>query len=485
MKWLLLATLILSGALYADPIRDSVSATADTYLYDQRNVVSTAGSFTIWPSSAALVAMAGMNSLGSPDRTNANYATTTTAIVGFSSSAENRLLLRFETLADSMRTYSPAGKYIQWDSAVVTLIPSTSVDSVSGTTGTDSVTFAMYELRPARRFDEASATWNSYKTDSLWTTPGAGSEASDYLNTLLDTTATLTKGMTVANDTTNLWCQFNIPGTNITDTLNNAGVVIRYLRTGSDDGTTTTRAIFHTDDATTAAYRPRLKVYFHEVEYPDFGGADTLLMKTTDPETQKAYPVMTFDISSVTATATLTSCSVYVYLNASYSNNTEGSIDVLPSVAMKPINIGTGTGGATATGKLHWASWYENGTADSAWGTIGATNTGYICNRSAGADDDKTNDTAANTVIPSGTGYKPFRVDTVAVRAYLDGSCSNFAIIMQPTVTAGDDAHFVLSSVEGANDPYLIINYTPGATAVTKGTGRFGRTQDGRYINVR
>lgn len=464
MRWLLVATLILSGNLYADRLQ--TNATADTYLYDQRSVAGTAGSFSI--RMASTDAMTRMSEAS----TTTNYATGATGRLGYQLSLQERWVMRWTTLDDSMRTYQSSGKYLRWDSARVVVKITTALGA------SDNMAVEMYELRSARDFVEAEATWNIYKTSNNWGTAGAGNTSSDIHSPFLDSSATLTSSSTDMS--------FKIPGVNITDTLNNVGVVLMIGRSNYDGATNTSvNATIGSDDNTTAGNRPIITVYYTEMEYPDFGGADTLLMKETSPVTTISYPVMTFDISSVTATATLGSCSVYVYVNANYSDNSEGTISNVAGVAMKPINIGTGTGGATATGKIHWGAWFENGATDSTWGAIGATDLGYVCNRSSGTGDDKTQDTSAASFALSGTGWKPIAVDTVAVRAYLNGTCSNFAVILQPAVSFTDDAWYVLSSVEGSNDPYLVINYTPGATAVTKGTGRFGRSQTGEYLNVR
>lgn len=463
MRWLLLATLILSGSLYADRLQ--TNATADTYIYDQRNVAGTAGSFSI--RMASTDAMTRMNA----STTTTNYATGTTGRVGKNLDVEDRWLMRWATLDDSMRAYAPAGKSVRWDSARVVVKITTAV--ASG----DSLTVAMYALRSTRDFVEAQATWDNYKDLNAWTTGGASSTASDIETPAIDTSITL------LNSSTSM--SFKIPTANIADTMNMAGVTIRSHRYGNDDGTSCAATI-GSDDNATEGNRPIITVYFTEMEYPDFGGADTLLMKATSPATQCAYPIMTFDISTVTATADLENCSLYVYVNNNYVDNAEGSVNIVAGVAMKPIKIGTGTGSATATGKLHWASWSEHGTADSAWGTIGATNDGNVCNTSNGADDDKTADVATGMVAPTGTGWKAISIDTTGLRTYLDQSCREFAIVLNPTASITDDAWWVLSSVEGSNDPYFVINYTPAAVAgETKGTGRFGRAQDGRYLNVR
>lgn len=462
MRYLLLATLILSCNLYGDSLR--VTASADTYILDQRNVVSTAGSFSI--RMASTDAMTRMNA----SATTTNYETGATGRLGLFSDVEDRWLMRWNTLDDSMRTYSPAGKLLVWDSARV-------VVTITGAiTSGDSLTVAMYELKSTRVFAENTATWDNYGLGLAWTTPGAGSTTSDIEATYLDTSITLLNASTSMS--------FKISGTNITDTLNNAGVTLRAHRYGVNDGTTCTATI-GSDDNATEGNRPIITVYFHEMEYPDFGNADTLLLKATNPTTTIAYPVLTFDISTVTATADLDSAKLWMYVNSNYSDNGEGSLDYQVGVAMKPINIGTGTGGATATGKLHWASWYENGTADSAWGTIGAQDGGYVCNRSTATGDDKTQDTLSFAYSMSGTGWKRMMVDTVAIRSYLNGTCGNFGLIVQATATTPDDAWYVLSSIQGANDPFLVIYYTPAATGATKGTGRFGRANDGRYLNVR
>lgn len=473
--------LLFPSLLFADSLR--VECSADGFIANV-TAARTTGSFTIWPSSAALVAMGPINSTISPDRTNTNYETQTTALVGFAPS-EQRILMRFETLADSMRTRA-TGKIIQWDSAQVIIIPQTSVDSTAGSTGTDSVTLAMYELRSTRRFVESQATWNDWATSSAWTTPGAGSTTSDMEATLLDTTATLTKGMTVANDTTNLWSQFTIPGTSLSDTINNAGVIIRYHRVGVDDGTQC-RAIYHTDDATTAAYRPRLKVYYTELDYVNFGGSDSLIAKTA-ASVWTHLPIFTFDISSLSTTVDLDSCRWWSYVLNNYSTNTEGSVLSRIIQMMKPTNIGDNNGTVADNGEMDWVAWDERGSGnDSNWTTAGALDDGSTCNRSDGSGDDQYNG-ADFSVNWSSTGWKTLKFDTLYVRKYLNGGCNNFGLALSMTASAGDVAFYKIEADEksgSANKTWITIYYTPAATVATRGTGRFGKSTTGAYLNDR
>lgn len=463
----IIALLLVSGVLFG--ARLQTNATADTYLFDQASVEGTAGSFAIRMESTD--AMTRITAAASTT----NYGTATTGRIGYFSGIQDRWLLRWATLNDSMRTKATNGKIIRWDSARVVVTITTAL------TSGDYMVIGMYELRAARNFVESEATWEIYKASNNWGTVGAGNESSDIHTPSLDSSATLTSASTSMS--------FKIPGVNITDTLNNAGVVLRIEATQSnyDEATNpTVAAVIGSDDNATEGNRPLITVYYTEMEYPDYGGADTLLMKLTDPTTTHGFPVMTFDISDVEQTATIGACSLFFYVNANYSNNVEGTARITAGIGMKPTNIGTGTGGATATGKMNWGAWFENGSADSAWGTIGAGNMGNTCNRTSGSGNDKTFDMVIGSAALTGTGWKSIAMDTTGIRTYLDGSCgNNFAIYLHPLASLGDDAWYVLSSTEGANAPYLVINYTPGATAVTKGTGRFGRSQTGEYLNVR
>lgn len=464
--YLLLASLIFSCNLFA--ARLQTNATADTYLYDQ-TVATASGSFSI--RMASTDAMTRMNATA----TTTNYTTGTTGRLGLFNTVEDRWLMRYATLDDSMRT-TATGKTIRWDSARVF------VYITGALTAGDYMSVAMVELRSARDFVETEATWTIFKTSNNWTSGGAENTTSDIHTPNLDTSATLTNSSTSMS--------FKIPGTNITDTLNNVGVILRILENQSNyDGASnqTVTATIASDDYTTdSTKRPLIIVYYSEMNYPDYGGADTLLIKKTNPATTIGHSAMTFDISSIASTADLETCSLFVYVNGDYSVDAgDGSQQIIIGVGMKPLNIGTGTGGATATGKMNWGAWFENGATDSTWGIVGALDQGSVCNRSTGTGDDKTSDLTPAVVRPSGAGWHGIKLDTTGVRTYLNGGCANFGLILEASASVGDDAWWVLSSVEGSNDPYLVINYTPGAATATVGTGRFGRSQTGEYLNVR
>lgn len=224
MRWLLLASLMFSC-----------------------NLLAANGSFSITSGNAADIAFTRMNG----STTTTNYATGTTGRIGTFSSVEDRWCLRFEGLNDSMIARDGTYDITSWDSARIWLT------STAALTSGDSLTIAMHELKSTRAFGESYATWVKYGVGSDWTTAGASSTTSDIEATLLDTSATMVVGTTGGGGTSS----YKVPGADVADTLNNAGVTFRQYRIGVDDGTTSAFTIA-TDDNATTGYRPKITVYY-------------------------------------------------------------------------------------------------------------------------------------------------------------------------------------------------------------------------------
>lgn len=481
MRYLLF--LLFPSLLFADSLR--VECSADGFIANV-TAARTTGSFTITSASASDIAVTGMEDANQWN----NYGASTTLRIGKNAGTIWRWLLRFETLDDSMRTYA-SGKTIQWDSARVTLT------SNAALTSGDSLTIAMYELKSTRRFGEGSsggavglgAVWFNYDSTagvaaSAWTTPGAGSTTSDVDATPIDTSVTLLNSTTGAGATVS----FKLPGTSVSDTINNAGLMFRDYRYGNDDGTTCV-VTFRTDDNATAGSRPIITVYYSELDYANFGGSDSLIARAENP-TPTHLPIFTFDISALSATADLDSCRLWSYVLNNYSVNTEGSVASRIIQMMKPTNIGDNNGTVSDNGEMDWNAWDARVTGnDSNWTVAGAGDEGSTCNRSDGSGDDQ--DLGADfSVNWSSTGWKTVKFDTLYVRQYLNGSCNNFGLGLSMTATGGtgDVAHYKIEAAEksgSANLTWITIYYTPVVAAVTRGTGRFGKSTTGTYLNDR
>lgn len=479
MRWLLV--LLLSTPLYADSLR--VECSADGFIANV-TAARTTGSFTITSASASDIAVAGMEDANQWN----NYGASTTLRIGKNAGTTWRWLLRFETLDDSMRAIA-SGKTIQWDSARVTLT------SNAALTSGDSLTIAMYELKSTRRFGEGSATgavglgadWVNYDSTAgvaanAWTTPGAGSTTSDVDATPIDTSVTLLNSTTGAGATVS----FKLPGTSVSDTINNAGLMFRDYRYGNDDGTTCV-VTFRTDDNATAGSRPIITVYYSEMDYANFGGSDSLIAKSTSTAPTH-LPFFTFDISALSATADLDSCRLWSYVLNNYSVNTEGSVLSRILYATKPTNIGDNNGTVSDNGEQDWNAWDARTTGnDSNWTVAGAGDEGSTCNRSDGSGDDLYIGQNFDVNWAS-TGWKTIKFDTLYVRKYLNGGCNNFGLALAMNASAGDVAHYKIEADEksgSANKTWITIYYTPSATTVTRGTGRLGRDNTGVYRNDR
>lgn len=479
MRYLLF--LLFPSLLFADSLR--VECSADGFIANV-TAARTTGSFTITSANASDIAVAGIEDANQWN----NYGSATTTRIGKNLGTNWRWLLRFETLDDSMRAYA-SGKIIQWDSARVTLT------SNAALTSGDSLTIAMYELKSTRRFGEGSsnaavglgADWVNYDSTAgvaanAWTTPGAGSTTSDVDATPIDTSVTLINSTTGAGATVS----FKLPGTSVSDTINNAGLMFRDYRYGNDDGTTST-VTFRTDDNATAGSRPIITVYYSELDYVNFGGSDSLIAKVSST---LSIPFFTFDISALPATADLDSCRLWSYVLNNYSINGEGSVVTRVAQTMKPANIGDNDGTVSDNGEMDWVAWDDRVSGnDSNWAVSGATDEGSVCNRSDGTGDDLFLSEGFNTNW-SGTGWKTIKFDTLYVRKYLDGGCNNFglALSMNATGGTGDEANYKIEAAEksgSANLTWITIYYTPVVAAVSRGTGRFGKSTTGAYLNDR
>lgn len=224
MRWILLATLILSGNLQA----------AD-------------GSFTITSGNAADIAFTRVDDIN-PTTNNDGQ---TTGRLGWYNSTYQYWFLRFEAMNDSMIARSAMHDIDSWDSARIAVVVTAAV--ASG----DSLTIAMWELRSTRVFEEVTATWNVWKLANNWSTAGAENTSSDVESAYMDTSITLVVGNSGAG--TNI--TFKVPGANVSDTLNNAGVTFKIHRMGVNDGTTCA-VVIGTDDNATATNRPKITVYY-------------------------------------------------------------------------------------------------------------------------------------------------------------------------------------------------------------------------------
>lgn len=481
MRYLLF--LLFPSLLFADSLR--VECSADGFIANV-TAARTTGSFTITSANAADIAVAGIEDANQWN----NYGSSTAIRIGKNLGTEWRWLLRFETLDDSMRAYA-SGKTIQWDSARITITSNAPVTS----SPVDSLTIAMWELRSTRRFGEGSsnaavglgADWTNYDSTagvaaSAWTTAGAGSSVSDVEASLTDTTATLLNGTTTAGSTVS----FKLPGTSVSDTINNAGVLLKAHRYGNDDGTTCV-ATFRTDDYATAGDRPKITVYYTELDYANFGGSDSLIAKSIS-SAPTHLPFFTFDISSLSSSVDLDSCRGWSYVSNNYSTNTEGSVLARFIQPMKPINIGDNNGTVADAGEMNWDSWYEGTTGnDSNWTVAGAGDEGSTCNRGDGTGDDQYlgQDFFVNW---SSTGWKTLKFDTLYVRKYLNTGCNNFALALSMFASAGDIANYKIEADEksgSANKTWITIYYHGGAATTTRGWGNHGKDQAGVMGNDR
>ncbi len=476
--------LLLASTCFADSLL--VTASADGFIYPPGTTTG-AKSFVIDNTAdASLIAMANINN-GGLGADVANNGIVTTAMCGKNSSTLHNILLRSETVDDSLSALDPSGFGII-DSIVWLLNISTVVQSG------DSVTLAAYKLNSNRVFGEGASnaavglgcSWYKYDStagvQNLWTTAGSGT--SDYSATEVCTTQTIVNGNGTGTD-----IRFKITSLTRADlTSANAGLVIKGYRYGGDDGTTS-RVSFTTDDGTSGD-RPKLSVYFHVPEN-NYGGAESLIVNSENG----AKPVWTFDLSSAQASWDLDSVRGWFYILANYSVvGSEGPASVWNRV-LKPINIGNNNGTQADAGEMHWNAWDERGSTatDSIWGTAGMNGTAgtYVntCNRADTANAYDRFTFTSPTYGGTGTGWASAKVDTNNLRNWFDQGCNAFGLTLVGGVVGGDvgsKAFFKIEADEKAgssNVAYIVIYYHGGAT--TRGTGRFGRDNTGVYRNDR
>lgn len=470
--------IVLVSTCWADSLL--VTASADGFIIPP---LTAAGpkSFVIDNTAAAtLMAMANINN-GSLGADVNNNGIVSTAMCGKNSSVLHNILLRSETVDDSLTALDPYGLGII-DSIVWLLNISTVVQSG------DSVTLAAYKLNSNRVFGEGASSgavglgcsWYKYDSTSgvqlLWTTAGSGT--SDYSATEVCTTKTIVNG-----DATGTDIRFKITSLTRSDLVtNNSGLVIKGYRYGNDDGTTS-RVSFDTDDGS-SGNRPKLSVYFHIPEF-NYGGAESLLVNSANG----TKAIVTFDMSAVQASWDLDSLHLWANLLANYSVvGSEGYLTKL-QLMMKPTYIGNNNGTQADAGEMHWGAYNDRvvgpDASDSTWGTTGAENVGSTCNHTSGSGNDR----AANSVSSTwaSTGWKWIKGDTIMVRQWLGGGCNNFALAIIGDVVSGDagsKAFFKIEAIDHSdNNPIRLIVYYH--TATTRGTGRFGRDNTGVYRNDR
>lgn len=412
-----------------------------------------------------------------------NYGASTTGRIGINLGTTWKWLLRFNSMNDSMIARAAAATgVVTWDSARITLVVH------AAPTAGDTIQIKAFELKSTRAFGEGTqtgalglgASWWDYDSTSgvqnLWTTAGAGSGTSDYDNSVALADYLVYAGNSSAGTDHVL----SITAANtVSDTFNNAGLVIFATDYGDDDGTTSV-ITYRLDDYTTDnTDRPKITVYYHETYYNNYGGADSIRCSGS------IKPIWKFDISSLPTGQVLDSCKFWGYVQtAAYTANTGiGQI-------MKPIFMGDNAGTAADAGEMSWVSWYESGNDDSTWGTAGMGNQGTTCNRSDGSGNDYRNNSDGFTAIAfDATGWKSQKFDTLFVYNYLyTDACTDNGFGLTVLDRDGEgDPDLVFEAKEKAassNDAFIVIYYTAVATT-SKGTGRFGRDSQGIYRNVR
>lgn len=477
---LVILLLLTASALATDSLR--VTCSADGFILKDSSF-STVKSFSIGSTTAAkggllqLISATGIND----NAPGVNNGAGTTARIGKNASAIYKWLIRWDSMDDSMRTIFAANQgHVVWDSARV------SINVNTAPTSGDSVTIGVFELNSGRRFVEGTsnaaeglgASWWNYDSTAgtayPWSTAGAGSTTNDYVNTSLSSFIA-----TNGNSTADTWHHFPITAANtVSDTFNNVGLLMYATAFGGDDGTSSTVLYKMDDFATDSTDRPVLNVFYRTYEYNNYGGADSIRFSSA------AKPIWTFDISSLPSNIALESCSLWAYVQTATLTANTGV-----GMMVKPSNIGDNAGTAADAGEMHYRAWYNSATDDSGWGTAGATNQGSTCNRSDSSGHDYRNNSDALTAIKfDNTGWKNQEFDTSFVNAHRYTSGCNMGLLALTLLDRDGEQDPVLvfeakEKAASANDAFIVIYYHQNAT--TRGTGRFGKSTTGVYLNVR
>lgn len=215
----------------------------------------------------------------------------------------------------------------------------------------------------------------------------------------------------------------------------------------------------------------------------NYGGCENVLLQND----ANYSTIGVFNWSSIASqgSGVVVACTLFVQV----SSFTAGG-NITSHVQMKPYIEGTSCD-AALNGSSSWDEWYQHSTSTldtlfTAKGNVAPTlwgDEGGVFNRGDATGDDRTA-TMSTTNITNGTGVKAFPIDTTYLNQYLRGNIPQYTVLLVPSLN-------VILSIYGddnidfpANRAYLNI-WWGDAVAVTKGTGRFGRAQDGSYKNVR
>jgi len=226
-------------------------------------------SFTITSAAAADIAAASLNG-GSLQQNNGISATMTTGKV---SDSDNRDVLRFEKLIDSIRAY------LALDSGAWTLDSGRTILNCSATPGSnDSLKIGIIRLKSGRLFvegvtslaigygvtyDSCVAKYTSTNTGIDWTTNGAMG-SNDTTGGIIDSSALLGPAAPAAGGDVS----WKIRTVDLADTTNYSGWLLFTMWYGTGTTTATSqRIIWDSDDATTAGNRPILNVYLTNTKY--------------------------------------------------------------------------------------------------------------------------------------------------------------------------------------------------------------------------
>lgn len=216
-------------------------------------------------------------------------------------------------------------------------------------------------------------------------------------------------------------------------------------------------------------------------------GGSSILRCENDGTNDKTIPVLGWSSITSQGSGTVEACTLIIY---SLGIEAAGNVNVY--LQMKPYIEGTADD-AAQNGSSSWDEWYTQSDAaqDTLFTTKGAIaptawgDTGSTWNRNDATGDDRTGTTMATVnIVGAATEYK-FPLDAAWLNAFMTGTIPQFTLLIIPEIATQVTFYERNDGDYGGVRSARLNIWWGDVVAVTKGTGRFGRSQDGRYLNVR
>lgn len=216
-------------------------------------------------------------------------------------------------------------------------------------------------------------------------------------------------------------------------------------------------------------------------------GGSSILRCDNNGTTDKSITTLSWSSITSQGDGTAAACTLRIFaLGISAGGNVKAYLQ------LKPYFEGTADNSAQ-NGSSSWDEWYthSDGAQDTLFTTKGVIapdvwgDTGSVWNRNDATGDDRTGTAMATQNVTTVTTEYFFVIDVAWFNAFVAGTIPQFTILLVPDVGTQVTFYERLDGDYGGVRSARLNIWWNDAVAVTKGTGRFGRAQDGRYLNVR